>query len=284
MLSSRSRRVRGFTVIELFMGMAIVAVSAALILPAMQSSRHAARTTQCKNNLKQIGIALHNYHEAFNTFPPGWVNGNQFAWSVQILPFIEQTNIYNELNFLAKYDKNNRQLHSRIETYRCSSDRGADLAAGLGRSNYAGVMVGKASNTTAESTHGGGSFGMNSRRNFRDYRDGTSNTVMVGERRSTARVRKEIPDNAKVAQPDPGVVFGTEGNWVGTNPGELSIVSSAATGKLNSNTYGVFSSPHPGGANFLVGDGSVRLISENIDVTTYLAICTTGGGETTGDF
>lgn len=279
MLSRKHRRVRGFTVIELFLVMGIVAVSVALILPAVQSSRNAARRNQCTNNMKEIGLALHNYHDAFNTYPPGWVKGNQFAWSVHLLTFIEQVNIYNELNFLTKYDKDNRLLRSRIETYRCPDDRGVDLAAGLGRSNYAGVMVGKPSNTTAESTHGGGSFGVNSRRNFRSFRDGTSNTIMVGERRSTAKAGKQ-----KGAQKDGGDVHGTEGTWVGTNPGELSIVSSSELGTPNSSTYGAFSSPHAGGANFLLGDGAIKLISEKIDKTTFAQICTTDGGEANGDF
>ena len=224
-------------------------------------------------------MALHNYHDAFNTYPPGWVNGNQLAWSVHLMPFIEQVKIYNELNFLTKYDKNDRNLRARIETYRCPDDRWVDLAVGLGRSNYAGVMVGKPSNTTAESTHGGGSFGMNSKRRFSDYRDGTANTIMVGERSSTAKGGK-----AKGAQAGAGEVRGTEGTWVGTNPGELSIVSSSELGTPNSNNYGAFSSPHAGGANFLVGDGSVKLISDKIDKTTFAQICTTSGGEANGDF
>lgn len=280
----QTRKKRGFTLIELALGLAMAAVSAAIALPAFQGNRQVARRVACQNNMKMIGIALHNYNESFNTFPPGWISSNRLGWHVMILPFIEQSSLYNELNFLAAFDAKAQPFQQRIGEYRCPVDRGVDLAAGLSRSNYAGVIVGKPSNTTGTSTHGGGTFGINSKRKFQDFRDGTSNTVMVGERMSTSRIRNPHEENGKAAQHEKPVIRGTEGTWVGLNPGELSIVSSSEMGPPNSNTYGAFSSPHTGGAQFLVADGSVRFISENIDLKTYAAICTTSGGEAFEDF
>ena len=280
----RKHNKRGFTLIELAFGLAMAAVASAIALPALQGNRQQARRTACKNNLKQIGLALHNYHDSFNCFPPGWISSNHFGWQTMLLPQMEQARLYNDLNFLTAFDTKSPLFQQRINDFRCPMDRGADLAAGLSRSNYAGVMVGTPSNTTGESTHGGGSFGKNSRRNFRDFRDGSSNTVMVGERMSTTKIQRDVPEGKKVAVTDKDIVRGTEGTWVGLNPGELSIVSSPQLGLPNSNTYGAFSSPHAGGAQFMVGDGSVRFISENINPKTFVAICTTSGGETTGDF
>ena len=280
----RKHKKRGFTLIELALGLAMAAVASAIALPALQGNRQQARRTACKNNLKQIGLALHNYHDAFNTLPPGWISSNHFGWQVMTLPFMEQANLYNELNFLKAFDTKSPLFKQKINDYRCPVDRGGEIAAGLSRSNYAGVMVGTPSNTTGQSTHGGGTFGVNSRRGFRDYRDGMSNTIMVGERMSTTRLHREAPDDKNVTIPEKETIRGTEGTWVGLNPGELSIVSSSELGVPNSSTYGAFSSAHTGGAQFMVGDGSVRLISENINPKTFAAICTTAGGETTGDF
>lgn len=279
----RSHKRRGFTLIELAMGFAVAVVAAAIILPALQGSRQQARRTACRNNIKQIGLALHNYESAFKMFPPGWISSNHFSWQVMILPFVEQTNIYNQLNFLTEFDKQDKLLKKPIGTYRCPLDRGLEVAAGLGRSNMAGVIMGKPSNTTGTSTHGGGSFGVNTCHRIRDYLDGLSNTVMVGERMSTAKLRPSR-DVEKGEEPEPETVRGTEGTWVGLNPGELSIVSSPELGRPNSNTYGAFGSPHGDGAFFVLGDGSVRFVSENINEKTFSAVCTIGGGEPFGDF
>lgn len=107
-LSVRSLRSRGFTLIELLVVIAIIAILIALLLPAVQQAREAARRTQCKNNLKQIGLAMHNYHDIFNTLPPGYisrfpnviVSGEQglYSWGAMILPQVEQANLYSVLN------------------------------------------------------------------------------------------------------------------------------------------------------------------------------------------
>ena len=285
---TKARKHRGFTLIELLVVIAIIAILIALLLPAVQQAREAARRTECKNNLKQIGLALHNYHDSFGSFPPGWVNSggvNGFGWSVFIFPQIEQNNVYSALNFLAAYTTADTNLQAPLPAFRCASDTGAATYGGLARSNYAGVImysytlppsttVTNLSATTA--THGGGTFGANSKRSFRDYRDGTSATIVVGERMSTGTVN--------------GNTRGTEGVIAGiinsNGSGDIGIVGSPTPtyGNPNSNTYGAFSSRHSGGAQFLLGDGSARMVSENINAATFQAVGTTAGGEVTGDF
>jgi prepilin-type N-terminal cleavage/methylation domain-containing protein/prepilin-type processing-associated H-X9-DG protein len=294
---TKARKHRGFTLIELLVVIAIIAILIALLLPAVQQAREAARRTECKNNLKQIGIALHNYHETFNCFPPGWIAGtatgtpNGFGWSIHILPFIEQVNLYNALNFLTTYTTADTNLSTLIPAFRCASDTGTATINGVARSNYAGVImytytlpsttvVTNASALTA--THGGGSFGNLSKRNFRDYRDGTANTIMVGERMATGTIN--------------GITRGTEGVIAGVlvagplGTGDLNVVGSPTLPYGNPNNqnyptnYGSFSSRHAGGAQFLLGDGSVRLVSDNVNASTFQAVGTTAGGEITGDF
>src|SRR6187401_2658539 len=92
---------RGFTLIELLVVIAIIAILIALLLPAVQQAREAARRSQCKNNLKQIGIALHNYHDTFNALPPGWVQTNRWGWGTMVLPGLDQAPLYNSLSSFA---------------------------------------------------------------------------------------------------------------------------------------------------------------------------------------
>ena len=228
--SSHSRvRARGFTLIELLVVIAIIAILIALLLPAVQQAREAARRTQCKNNLKQLGIALHNYHDIYKMFPMGdaapWQNNNansvvdgnheSWGWSAMILPQIEQASLFSQL------DVNGRELHRAfldigptdldaldaafppITAYQCPSDTtGPRLKAGMDRqhfgngdagvstnwrpptSNYIG-MVGIADTRIPNHRNDRrprGSFFRHSSLRFRDFIDGSSNTIMVGER------------------------------------------------------------------------------------------------------
>lgn len=275
----KHRASRGFTVVELLVGMGIAVVTAAVIFPAVQKGRVEARRVGCRNNMKQLGLALHNYNSAFRMFPPGWISSNHCGWQVMILPYVEEQNLYSTFDFNKEFDPKSKSVQRNLTVYRCPIDLGTGLANGLGRSNYAGVMVGKPSNTTGTSTHGGGSFGVNKCLGYRDYTDGTSNSLMVGERMSTARLAADEGTKGERKR-----TKGTEGTWVGLNPGELSIVSSAEMGLPNDPTYGAFSSWHPGGAHFLMADGSVHFVKDNINPRNFAALCTIGGGEQTEDF
>lgn len=159
---------RAFTLIELLVVTAVIAVLVALLVPAVQQAREAARRTQCRNNLKQLGLALHHYHDAHRVFPPGFIsqqgwlgasNRNQFGWGVMVLPYLEQTNLYSRFNFdrpnwdesigIGSLMENNRKLSAtKLSVFRCASDIAPDTIdrsclpqAGptQGTSNYSGV-------------------------------------------------------------------------------------------------------------------------------------------------
>ena len=184
---------------------AIIAILIALLLPAVQQAREAARRTQCKNNMKQIGLGLHNYHDIFNCFPPGYTargvsrmddttveTGQGFAWSFAILPQIEAATLGNVIDTnLNADDPANLAVASTtvLDTFMCPSDTAerfftvnngtTDIT--LPTSNYPGIFgYGSITNSPGD---GSGVFFRNSRIAFRDIRDGTSNTICVGERR-----------------------------------------------------------------------------------------------------
>lgn len=203
-------RRHGFTLIELLVVIAIIAILVALLLPAVQQAREAARRTQCKNNLKQLGLALQNYHDSYNTFPIGAGSGRpnvseslyvqisgtaRAPWTVAILPYLEKTAVYEsfrqEETFVGVYDENNgRSPENRdasnipMPIYHCPSYSGSDRL----HSNYFGVMGGGTLPAwTGASAHAGRAFWdngvlyANSRTKMRDITDGTSNTFLVGE-------------------------------------------------------------------------------------------------------
>lgn len=304
------RRTSGFTLIELLVTMAIIGVLIALLLPAIQMARESARASKCKANLNQIGVALHNYHEQREMFPPGWVsNGkgknptNCWGWSALILPKLDQRAIYDKINFDNGFDGGllngansasgvNGVEVTVISIYKCPSDIGDDLViSGTGganptmtygaRSNYAGVNGGLGDDNTTLSDNGG-TFGENSGRRLADFRDGSSFAVIVGERAFFPVAGTSIGPSVLWAGTRSGVPGTQTANGAAFAVGECTTkINTKPAGPIDplgntgpDRTWFGFSSRHSGGAHFLIGDGAVKLISESIDMDIYMKLAT----------
>jgi prepilin-type N-terminal cleavage/methylation domain-containing protein/prepilin-type processing-associated H-X9-DG protein len=280
------KRVRGFTLIELLVVIAIIAVLIALLLPAVQAAREAARRVQCVNNLKQIGLALHNYHDALLVFPPGYIAASKFidgetdtspgwGWASMILPQLEQGPLFSSINFslAIQLPDNSTGVQTLLTAYICPSDQVApgrtfvvnnvsgSPVATVTPSSYAACAGNDAADVALGLNNdglGNGLFFRNSNVRIASVTDGTSQTVLVLERAWAC----------------------TEGTWVGAVPngivqrGPLNPCPGNATylapcltiahcNMLNSNsdTDGGLDDPsslHTGGANILFADGSVH--------------------------
>jgi len=285
-MSSQKLRPHGFTLIELLVVIAIIAILIALLLPAVQQAREAARRSSCKNNLKQIGLALHNYHDTFRTFPPGSFKTRQdTTFLVMILPYLDQAPLYSSFNFDVGYDEgvNTALLQTHVPPpYLCPSSnytKWSDWTV----SHYNGSMGPKGTNPqtataysidTSVTSHGGyatqGILGNNTITRMRDITDGTSNTFIVGE-----LSHNDYLDSTR------SWGRGCE-HW-----GSCGCLRNVRYGiNLHSYTTGdyndvSFSSQHVGGCHLLFSDGAVRFASENVDLGVYLSAASRNGGETT---
>ncbi|MDB5346670.1 MAG: prepilin-type cleavage/methylation protein [Schlesneria sp.] len=307
-MSRISNRRRAFTLIELLVVIAIIAVLIALLLPAVQQAREAARRTQCRNNLKQIGIALHNYHESNQVFPMGfsdgvWGNSETFggwSWSAALLPYIDQGPLFNQLNFSAtpySVGVNQTLTATSLAAFSCPSD----IKPAQTPNNPGNAPGGKGTTAVATSSYMGnagpfegtpcvqngtvpvpdarniGLFAVNSSIGFRNITDGSSNVFAVGEVRW-------IPSGTDAA----AAAYGSDRQFIygnvttgggpkcdnnGPNNNGFHLHNRWTRQKMNGPLLGAnnlersFHSAHTGGAHFLMGDGSVRFVSDNIDHT-----------------
>lgn len=291
---------RGFTLIELLVVIAIIAILIALLLPAVQQAREAARRSTCKNNLKQLGIAMHNYHDRYNTFPMGnrytagsyprrdTTHENSWGWPLFILPDIDGGNIYEamDINALPYTPDVNDEFHghtgpssSTVNQDPCTSMPSVLVcpsATRLGPENaykdYAinfGTTRCCPERSNDGNTYNGIAF-MNSSVRMRDITDGTSNTLMFMEQKHYTTNTNNRPTNHFVY-----VSHNSEGY------ASSYLVPNAP----NDNSHGrVARSEHTGGVQVTLCDGSVTFISDNINLSTWRALTTRRGGEPIGAF
>lgn len=268
------RRRGGFTLIELLVVIAIIAILVALLLPAVQQAREAARRVSCKNNLMQIGLALHTYELSHEVLPPGVVEiespikseakGYHISWFAQLLPYIEQPNLYQHLDFnFGAYAKENADVRVLgIPVLRCPSDpsdlygasrgleanRGIELAA---RNTYAGCHH-DVEAAIAVNNHG--VLFQNSSVSYGEIEDGTSNTILCGE---------------KITRKDSlGWLSGTRSTLRNTGS-KIQVppqYGDRQAEQPSTPAVGGFGSFHYGGSQFAFGDGSVRFVSSTIDM------------------
>jgi prepilin-type N-terminal cleavage/methylation domain-containing protein/prepilin-type processing-associated H-X9-DG protein len=343
-------RARGFTLIELLVVIAIIGLLVALLLPAVQGARESARRAQCSNNLKQIGLALHNYHNGKLCFPPGYVDGNTVAasnatfdvgpswgWAAYILPYLDETNTWSQINFRVAVGTGTNTTVSQqaLPMYQCPSDplqqafgvlnwnnNFSSTICTVAHANYVGCNgwveclanagglylpqdpvygdggdaedgdAGPAGAASPTGLAGDGLFYRNSHNTFKNVTDGLSRTIIVGERSSdhspstwTGAVAggacpawMASPNIAPYSAP-PGPAYDNAdyGEALVLGHGNATHVPCADAPWFDPDT---FYSMHAGrGCNFLMGDGSVTFLTQDIDGYVYQHLCTIAGGE-----
>lgn len=315
---------RAFTLVELLVVIAIIGVLIALLLPAVQQAREAARRSQCRNNMKQMGLALHNYHGTYGSFPPstvrapytvasGWFGKPGWGWGALILPFVEQSGLHDALgvtvNQLQYYNTvpNMVQLtQTKLDVYLCPSSPIPDLNAKFKKdafaaedvpasSNYKGVFgtnnEGATSGGPADCPSGwyrgycfnaeDGVFGGGSKVKFRDITDGTSNTLAIGE-----VTYGDLGDGIdRMASVWVGMYNGS--GWSG-NDQVVRVTQESIKNTTARRLFGTFrnaySSHHPGGVQFLMGDGSVQFLPETINGVTLENLAARADGNVVGEY
>ena len=321
-----SCRRKGFTLIELLVVIAIIAILIALLLPAVQQAREAARRTQCRNNLKQIGLAMHNYESSFTVFPMARTLPFPFVFSPQarILPYVDQGNLHNLVNFndaplnfgipgMPDGSTNLTAAKTKLSLFLCPSDIGSIPGNEYGPLNYV-ANVGTGLISAGDIDQGEGMFVTNSRLGFRNLTDGTSNTAafsesLVGDGQTPSgstpsdyrRGMYEVTSGSPPTVPTPALcTAASSGSWNGQRAAKW------INGHYGDALYNHFLTPnsktwdcdneyhnmallaarsmHTGGVHVGLCDGSVKFVSDSIDLTIWRALATRAGGEVMGEF
>jgi hypothetical protein len=249
----------------------------------VQQAREAARRTECKNKMKQLGLALHNFHDTFQHLPPGAASSGNLGFHVYILPQMEQKNIYDNMSLTANYDAspNSTYRTQNISAFLCPSgtqvtanspttDATVHYYGNLGPRGTNPVTAAAYTPTPGTASHGAysknGPLGINTKNGFRDFTDGTSNTIMVGE------------ISWKNANCYRAWTRGWDGNASSSAKNVVNAINAQAYTSNNFNDVS-FGSEHPGGAQFLMGDGSIHFINENVSMPIYYSTASMNGGE-----
>jgi prepilin-type N-terminal cleavage/methylation domain-containing protein/prepilin-type processing-associated H-X9-DG protein len=304
------QRVRrgGFTLIELLVVIAIIAVLVAILLPAVQQAREAARRSQCRNNLKQLGVAIHNYHEIFGLMPIGYVDtatvsnaatqDGGWSWASQILPQLDQASLFDRFDFrfhphgnLPPEAGNTLAGATHLAVFACPSDvkpmtRKSGSSDPAATSTANGVVPAVATSSYVgnsgpfnaqfcdqaipgyQSPRSVGAFRVNVGLSFRDFTDGLSNSMLVGETHWSQTRNNLLYGSVQNA----GGADCTELTEYRTNPynhlRSTNTTMNATAAVYPAKYFTAFASTHSGGANFLMGDGSVHFLSENLENTS----------------
>lgn len=317
------RRLRGFTLIELLVVIAIIAILIALLLPAVQQAREAARRTQCRNNMKQLGLALHNYHDTHNIFPPGVVNpGTQTSsnlpytsdcvnqcrnipFTLLLLPYIDQAPLYNQINFSLPMSRAQRSgtgpatdqgaIFANVSSaaFQCPSDVPYVDPYSLAGNTHYGITNGR------RSSYWFPAFDRLEDRNAFYRGDASVNKAMFGI--NGAALMRDVVDGTtntmmlcetpfKKNYPQYGPFWNAWNYTSGVELGAGRQVINNRTGTVCGGAPGTCAfawgsgSAHDGGMHITLADGSSRFISQNIDVNLLLALVTIGKRETVGEF
>ena len=302
-------RERGFTLVELLVVIAVIAILILLLLPAINAAREAARMSICKNNVRQLGVAIHNHHGAKKRLPAGWLSDEPdepdgspgWAWGFHLLPYLEEHSLYErqyDQRFAVGDHENEEALEVPVSVFLCPTDpsskvvglpegdghghdhdddahddddhddhedehshgESGEILLHAARSNYVGVFGPHEVHDHPD--EGEGVFFLNSRVRFRDVKDGLSKTIFVGERSSRLGYSTW-----------PGVIEGVAANM------ERVVGSTDHTPNSPEQHFDDFSSHHPTGAHFLLGDGAVLLLSDDVDEEIYRALSTRKGSD-----
>lgn len=309
-MRGQSRTTKGFTLVELLVVIAIIGVLVSLLLPAVQAAREAARRTQCSNNLKQLSLALHNYENVLNTFPPAGIDSNQMSWVVLTLPFFEQKALYDQFNFTrGAWNASNRITivqGVRLKPIICpdlttKADSYSVFVTTPDESNVSALhyyaVLGPNGPTAAGTSQppylvqgidagfgfcaAQGAFGqalvtgpnvVPANNPLRTFTDGTSNTLLLGE--------QAWPKYLYWRPWTRGYYNDARGTLLYASRNVRNPINSKFSDPWNDASFG---SLHPGGAMFTRADASVQFVRQNINMVTYRALASRDGGETVAD-
>lgn len=306
----------GFTLVELLVVIAIIGILVALLLPAVQSAREAARRMSCSNNLKQLGLALHNYHDTFKEFPPEKImrrrpTGELFCqpggsqqwdadpgnWAILILPYVEQKNQYEMINWRLQYNQgpNTPVFRMSYPFYNCPSNiKRKMVGAGIPGWSFAGnteithyfavlgttwtVKVGTGNNNECNDNTNG-MFHQESGVRMGEVTDGTSNTFMVAEAIGYEPRHPTVVGNQTCAQGPVNRNTVCDGRGL-----RISALTHMNVPPNGISRWFAASSFHPGGLQVTMADASVQFVSNTIDNATWRAMASKSGGETVSGF